>query len=53
MPAGNPHADLVDPGWVLSVPILNLTYDKHAKTRDGKWEIPDNVDALPMEVRMN
>jgi hypothetical protein len=41
---GNPHSDLHDPGFRDAV--LRLEYDHHLTSSDGKWLVPDNVEAV-------
>jgi hypothetical protein len=41
---GNPHSDLHDPGFRDAV--LRLEYDHQLTSSDGKWLVPDNVEAL-------
>eukprot|EP00658_Telonema_sp_P-2_P009251 TRINITY_DN1347_c0_g1_i10.p1 TRINITY_DN1347_c0_g1~~TRINITY_DN1347_c0_g1_i10.p1 ORF type:complete len:884 (-),score=62.20 TRINITY_DN1347_c0_g1_i10:115-2766(-) len=44
---GNPHANEVDPGWRLGTPVLKLSYSQNSTSADGRWSVPDNIDALP------
>jgi len=38
---GNPHSNLLDPGFVE--PVIQLRYDSKLKTADGQWLIPDGT----------
>jgi len=41
---GNPHSDLSDPGFRDAV--FRLDYADQSVSSDGKWLVPDNVQAL-------
>ena len=41
---GNPHADLLDAGFREAV--FQLEYNTQSVSSDGKWIVPDNVEAL-------
>jgi hypothetical protein len=41
---GNPHSDLHDPGFREAV--FRLDYTQQSVSSDGKWLVPDDVQAL-------